>query len=420
MTMNKYLIYGGNSLDGSIKVSTSKNATLPILAGSILCNGKVVLKNLPSFSDVTNMLKILEYIGVKVEKQEKNYILDTTDINNTFIPNELTKNIRSSIFMLGPMLAKLRFAKIAFPGGCNIGNRPIDLHLKGLESLNVKITEEHGFIICDGSNMKGAEIHLDFPSVGATENLVMASIGAKGTSKIYNAAKEPEIVDLINFLNKMGAKISGGGTSTIVIEGVDVDKLSSIEYTPMSDRIIAGTYLIAGAITGGNVEICGINPELIKSLILKLKNCACKIDIKSDTILLKANSKLKAIKSIQTQPYPGFPTDLQPQMVSLLSVCKGTSIVTENLFETRFKHIPELIKMGADIIVKDKNFIINGVEKLSGAEVKASDLRAGAGLVLAGLNANGYTIVDNIEHINRGYENLALELNSLNANIKEI
>lgn len=418
--MPKYLIYGGNALDGSIRISTSKNATLPILAGSILCSEKVILKNLPIFSDVFNMMKILENIGVVIKKEEKNYILDTSNINNTFIPNELTKHIRSSIFMLGPMLAKLKFAKIAFPGGCNIGNRPIDLHLKGLESLNVKIVEEHGFLICDGSNMKGAEIHLDFPSVGATENLIMASIGAKGKSTIYNCAREPEIVDLINFLNKMGAKITGAGTSIITVEGVDIDNLKSVEYTPIPDRIIAGTYLIAGAITGGNVEICGINPEIIKSLILKLKNCACKIDIKSDTIHLKANSRLKAIKSIQTQPYPGFPTDLQPQMVSLLSVCKGTSIVTENLFETRFKHIPELIKMGADIIVKDKNFIINGVEKLSGAEVKATDLRAGAGLVLAGLNANGYTIIDNIEHIKRGYEDIALELNSLNASIKEI
>lgn len=418
--MSKYLIYGGNSLNGSIKVSTSKNATLPILAGSILCSEKVVLKNLPNFSDVFNMMKILEYIGVKITKQENNYIIDNNNINNTFIPNELTKHIRSSIFMLGPMLAKLKFAKIAFPGGCNIGNRPIDLHLKGLESLNVKIIEEHGFLICDGSDMKGAEIHLDFPSVGATENLIMASVGAKGTTTIYNCAREPEIVDLINFLNKMGAKILGAGTSKVIVEGINVENLKSVEYTPISDRIIAGTYLIAGAITGGDVEICGINPEMIKSLILKLKNCACKIDIKSDTIHLKANSRLKAIKSIQTQPYPGFPTDLQPQIVSLLSICKGTSIVTENLFETRFKHVPELIKMGADIIVKDKNFIINGVEKLSGAEVKATDLRAGAGLVLAGLSASGYTIVDNIEHVNRGYENLALELNSLNANIKEI
>lgn len=418
--MPKYLIYGGNTLDGSINISTSKNATLPILAGSILCSEKVILKNLPNFSDVFNMMKILEKIGVVIKKEEKNYILDTSNINDTFIPNELTKHIRSSIFMLGPMLAKLKFAKIAFPGGCNIGNRPIDLHLKGLESLNVKIVEEHGFLICDGSNMKGAEIHLDFPSVGATENLIMASVGAKGTTTIYNCAREPEIVDLINFLNKMGTKITGAGTSIITIEGVDIDNLKSVEYMPISDRIIAGTYLIAGAITGGNVEICGINPEIIKSLILKLKNCACKIDIKSDTIHLKANSRLKAIKSIQTQPYPGFPTDLQPQMVSLLSVCKGTSIVTENLFETRFKHIPELIKMGADIVVKDKNFIINGVEKLSGAEVKATDLRAGAGLVLAGLNANGYTIIDNIEHIKRGYEDIALELNSLNASIKEI
>lgn len=415
----KYQIFGGRKLEGKIDVATSKNATLPILAGSILCSKMVVLNKLPNFTDVHKMEKILEHLGCKITKVDDRTIINTENVSNSFIPNSLTSEIRSSIFLLGPMLAKLKRAKISFPGGCNIGNRPIDLHLKGLKALNVKIVEQHGYIDCDGRNMVGNDIHLDFPSVGATENLMMAGLSAKGTTKIYNSAREPEIVDLQNFLNKMGAKIRGAGSNVITIENCNLKNFKLIEYTPISDRIIAGTYLLAGAITGGNVEICNIKAENLHSLYSKLKNSACNLRIKNDKICLKVNSRFKGF-DVQTLPYPGFPTDLQPQLVSLLSVARGTSIVTENLFETRFKHIPELIKMGADITVKDKSAIINGVDLLSGAEVSATDLRAGAGLVLAGLNANGYTIVDNIHHINRGYENLAEELNKLNANIKLI
>ena len=415
----KYQIFGGRRLEGKIEVATSKNATLPILAGSILADKMVVLKKLPNFTDVKKMLKILEHLGCKINKVDEFTIINTEGVNNFFVPNSLTSEIRSSIFLLGPMLAKLKKAKISFPGGCNIGNRPIDLHLKGLKALNVKIVERHGYIECDGSDMIGNDIHLDFPSVGATENLMMAALSAKGTTKIYNSAREPEIVDLQNFLNKMGAKIKCAGHNVITIENSNLKKFKTIEYTPISDRIIAGTYLLAGAITGGNIEICNIKAENLHSLYSKLKNSACNLSIKNDKINLKVNSRFNGF-DVQTLPYPGFPTDLQPQLVSLLTVSKGTSIVTENLFETRFKHIPELIKMGADITVKEKSAIINGVDSLSGAEVSATDLRAGAGLVLAGLNANGYTIVDNIEHINRGYENLAEELNSLNANIKLI
>ncbi|MGN1208640.1 MAG: UDP-N-acetylglucosamine 1-carboxyvinyltransferase, partial [Christensenellales bacterium] len=264
--------------------------------------------------------------------------------------------------------------------------------------------------------MKPADIHLDFPSVGATENIMMASVNLKGRTRIFNAAREPEIVDLQNFLNKMGAKISGAGDGVIVVEGVQ-NFARFVEYMPISDRIIAGTYLIGGLISGGNVEICNINPEHIYSLISKLKNSACNLTIKNDRILLNVNSRVSAM-NVETNPYPGFPTDLQPQLISLLSLAQGTSLVTENLFETRFKHIPELVKMGAKITVKNKLAIITGVENLSGAEVCATDLRAGAALVLAGLNAKGYTIVDNVEHIARGYENLADELNSLGANIQ--
>ncbi len=413
--MSKYKIYGGRVLDGKIRVATSKNATLPILAGSILSEKEVILNNLPNFSDVDNMQQILKHLGCNILKAENKTIVNTENLSTYYIPNILTKGIRSSIFMLGPMLTKFKKAKISFPGGCNIGNRPIDLHLKGLRALNCKISEAHGYLDCDGGNMKPADIHLDFPSVGATENIMMAAVKLSGTTRIFNAAREPEIVDLQNFLNKMGAKISGANDGIITIEGVkNFARFTS--YTPISDRIIAGTYLIACLICGGNVEICNINPEHIYSLISKLKNCACNLSVKNDRINLKVNSKISAM-NVQTNPYPGFPTDLQPQLVSLLSVANGTSVVTENLFETRFKHIPELIKMGAKITVKDKLAIINGVENLSGAEVCATDLRAGAALVLAGLKAKGYTIVDDIFHINRGYENLKDELNSLNANI---
>lgn len=416
--MSKYKIYGGRNLEGSIRVATSKNATLPILAGAILSEKEVILNNLPKFSDIENMQKILKHIGCKILHSDEKTIINTENLSTYFIPNLLTKGIRSSIFMLGPMLAKFKKAKISFPGGCNIGNRPIDLHLKGLRALNCNIIEEHGYLDCDGQNMKPADIHLDFPSVGATENIMMAAVKLDGRTRIFNAAREPEIVDLQNFLNKMGAKITGAGDSIINIEGVKSFS-RFVSYTPISDRIIAGTYLLAGLICGGNVEICNINPEHIYSLISKLKNSACNLTIKNDKISLKVNSQISAM-NVETNPYPGFPTDLQPQLVSLLSCAKGTSVVTENMFETRFKHIPELIKMGAKITVKDKLAIINGVESLSGAEVCATDLRAGAALVLAGLKANGYTIVDDIFHINRGYENLMEELNSLNANIKLI
>ncbi len=416
--MNKYKIFGGKKLFGEIKVATSKNATLPILAGSILANKQVVLKNLPFFTDIINMEKILEHMGCKIERKDNLTLINTENLNTFYIPNFLTKEIRSSIFMLGPMLAKFKKAKISFPGGCNIGNRPIDLHLKGLRDLNVKIVEEHGYIDCDATNIKANDIVLDFPSVGATENLMMATVNLKGRTRIFNAAKEPEIVDLQNFLNEMGAKIKGAENGIIEIEGVDLSNFKQIEYTPISDRIIAGTYILATLIAKGNVEICNINPEHLHSLILKLKNSACNLEVKNDRIKLKVNSRLDGF-NFETLPYPGFPTDLQPQAVSFLTTCNGVSLVKENLFETRFKHIPELIKMGAKITVKDKIAIINGVDYLSGAEVCASDLRAGASLVIAGLNAKGYTIVDGVNLINRGYENLMEELNSLGAYIEK-
>lgn len=414
----KYKIIGGNALNGSIICDTSKNSTLPIIAGSIMCNDIVYLKNLPKISDVNIMFEIITQLGCKFSKSNNDYLIDPTNINNFNLPTELTHKIRSSIFLLGPLLTIFKKANVVYPGGCDIGSRPIDLHLKGLKKLNVRIREEHGFIYCDGSNMKANTVFLDFPSVGATENLIMASVKLKGITKILNSAKEPEIVDLQNFLNSMGAKIRGAGTDTIIIEGVK--ELKTTTYQPITDRIVAGTYLLAGAITGGNVEICNTNYRHLEILLEKLKNIGCKISINNDKIYLKSKTKLKHLGQIITKPYPFFPTDLQPQIVALSTILNGTSIIEETMFETRFKHISQLQKMGANIVIKDKCAIIRGVKSLSGAETFATDLRAGAGLVLAGLRANGYTTINNINYIERGYCDFDKNLKNLGANIEKI
>lgn len=416
--MSKYIINGGNKLDGKLSIISSKNSVLPIIAGSIMCDEKVIIEKVPYISDVIVMLKMLNLLGVITKKYDNNVEINPNDIHTHSLPNNLTKEIRSSIFMLGPLLTKLKKAKVAYPGGCNIGLRPIDLHIKGLKALNVKINEEHGYIICDGSNMKPATIHLDFPSVGATENIMMAAVKLKGKTTIINPAKEPEIVDLQNFLNSMGAKISGAGSNIIEIEGVT--KLHTTNYKPIPDRIITGTYLIGVAMTGGKIELENTNSQHLTILIDKLKSIACKVNVKYDKIYLQSSGKLKAFGEISTSPYPGFPTDLQPQMLTLATTLKGISIIEENLFETRFKHVPELQKMGAEIILKDKYAIVKGSSKLEGAEVYATDLRAGSALVLAGLKANGYTTVNDIHYIERGYVDLDKDFNKLGADIKKV
>jgi len=413
--MENFYIEGGNLLNGECCISTAKNAMLPILAGSLMCGDELVIKNCAFYSDVEYMLKILESLGVKVQKDDKNVFINPTNADRYFVPEEYTKKIRSSIFMLGPLLAKFKRAKVSYPGGCNIGLRPIDLHLKGLKDLNVRIVERHGFIYCDGGNMKAGEVHLDFPSVGATENIIMASIFLKGKTTIYNAAKEPEIVDLTNFLISMGARISGAGTSSITIEGVE--KLHSTEYSPISDRIIAGTYMIACAMTGGKILLKNVIPEHNLSLINKLKHSGIKILNKKDGIIIKSSTRPKSITNIETMPFPGFPTDLQSQILTLQTISKGTSVISENLFETRYKICTELIKMGADITLKEKTAIVKGVPKLYGASVVAGDLRGGAGLVLAGLNAEGYTTIHDIYHIDRGYYHIEEDLTKLGAKI---
>ncbi|MBQ3047797.1 MAG: UDP-N-acetylglucosamine 1-carboxyvinyltransferase [Clostridia bacterium] len=416
--MEKYIINGGKPLFGEVDVPCAKNAYLAILAGCVLSSGVVKLKDCPNFEDINNMLEILSDLGAKIVKNKKDIVINCKTISKCQISTDLAHKIRSSIFLLGPILARLKKAIVCYPGGCDIGARPIDLHLKGLRSLNAKISESYGLINCEAQILTGDEIHLDYPSVGATENIMMAAVLAKGTTKIHNAAKEPEIIDLQNFLNKMGAKITGAGSDTINIEGVK--KLGSVEYKPIPDRIIAGTYLIAVACCGGEVLVKNVESSHISSIISKLKTSGCKFDIKSDSIKIVSHGRLKSFKKLQTLPYPGFPTDLQPQALVLQSISNGTCMITENLFETRFKHVPELVKMGADISVQDRTAYVTGVKKLYGAEVSCSDLRAGAALTIAGLVAEGTTIVHNIKNIDRGYEFLEKAFKKLGADIQRI
>lgn len=414
----KLLINGGNPLFGKIDVDTSKNALLPILAGSIMCSEKVVIKKVTYYEDINNMIAILEHLGTKVCKREDMLILDSTGINKWDIPFELANKLRASIFFLGPLVSRLSKARVAYPGGCCIGARPIDIHIAGLKKLGAKINDKHGVISVNGENMKSNSYCLSFPSVGATENLIMASVFFKGETILYGTAKEPEVVDLCNFLNKMGAKIFGAGTDEIHIHGVE--KLHGGEYSPLPDRIVAGTYLLAPLICGGEIELGNICSKHIKPILDLVSNNACKICLYGDKMLIKRQARPKGFGKIETMPYPFFPTDLQQPFCTLASLARGNTIIVENLFENRFNHVPELIKMGAKITIKDRTAVIEGVSNLYGANVEAPDLRGGVALVLAGLGADGYTTIANAQIINRGYYNLAQKLNYLGANIKLI
>jgi len=413
--MEQFIINGAHPLSGSIEVDTAKNAALPIIAATILTDEEVLLKKLPKISDVEKMLEILTIMGASVKKEGADAIILTKDISSIEIPTMLAKEIRSSIFMLGPLLAKYRVAKVAYPGGCDIGSRPIDLHLSGLADLGVEISEDHGYIYCDAKNMHAGVVHLDFPSVGATENIMMSAVFLNGETTIMNVAKEPEIVDLAEFINSLGGNIRGAGSSTIVVTGVE--KLSGGEFVPMPDRIIAGTYLIGAAMTMGEIKLERANYQDVYALLNKLRNAGCKIDYDQNSIYLKMCSRPVSCASIETQPFPGFPTDLQAQMLAMQSISNGISVITENLFETRFKHVPELLKMGAKITTRDRMAIVRGVSHLNGAEVVAHDLRGGAALVLAGLAAKDRTVVQNISYIDRGYERFEEKLRILGADI---
>ena len=416
--MDKLRVFGGKKLFGSVDICTSKNALLPILAGSVLCNGAIVLDKVPNFSDIEKCLTILKSLGAGIIQCDDTIQIDAKNVDKQYIDYNLGKDIRASILFAGSLLAKFKKAVVCKPGGCNIGARPVDLHIAGLKALGVKIEEKHGYFFCDGSNMKSGVVEFAKQSVGATENIMLASVFLNGKTTIKNCAKEPEVVDLANFLNKMGAKIFGAGTSKITIYGVK--KLVGTEYTAIPDRIVAGTYLTGTAIAGGHVEICHILPKHIESITKKLLLCGCKLDIKGDKIKISAENRCKSPHSLTTGVYPKFATDMQSIFLPLLATSKGTCVVKEKIFETRFKCASELVKMGANIQTFCDKAVVHGVKKLSGANVVASDLRAGAGLVLAGLVADGYTTIENVHYIDRGYPKIETDLKKLGADIERI
>ena len=416
--MDKYIVNGGEKLYGKVEVQGAKNSVLPLLAASILTDEPVKIRGVPAIADVENMLRILTELGCNIRRSRDVTYIDSSGAASHEIPARLTRELRSSVFMLGSVLTRFHRAKISYPGGCDIGLRPIDLHLSGLKRLGVDIVEENGYISCQVDRLTGAEILLDFPSVGATENIILAAIKAEGWTVIRNAAKEPEIVDLQNFLNGMGAKVRGAGSSTVIVEGVNT--LHGIEYSPMGDRIEAGTFLIAAAMCGGEIETKGVLGENIAALLHKLRENGCKIHSKNDKIVLRSDGKLKSVDLVETMPFPGFPTDLQAQYSALSATARGTTVVVENLFETRFKYAAELKRMGADFTVRGKTAIIRGVEKLRGASVSACDLRGGAALVLAALRAEGETTILDLSHIDRGYADFEHKLKKIGAKIKRI
>ena len=416
--MDKYIIDGGEKLYGAMRAQSAKNTVLPLLAASVLTDEQVTIQNVPVITDVENMIRILIEVGCEIKRKNGSAVIDSSNAVSHEIPARLTKELRSSVFMLGSVLTRFRRAKISYPGGCDIGLRPIDLHLSGLARLGVQITEEGGYIECRADKLIGAEILLDFPSVGATENIILAAVKADGVTVIRNAAKEPEIVDLQNFLNAMGAKVRGAGGGTVVIEGVK--RLHGVDYTPIGDRVEVGTYLIATASCGGELQTEGVFPENIAALLHKLRENGCKIYTKNDKIVLSSDGKMNAVDLVETMPFPGFPTDMQAQYASLCCTAKGTSLIVENLFETRYKYAGELKRMGADITVRDRTAIIRGVERLHGAKITAGDLRGGAALVLAALKAEGESTVFDLSHIDRGYEMFEYKLRKLGAKIRRI
>lgn len=418
--MEKLIVKGGNRLVGAVKTSGAKNAVLPIIAASILGTTPSHLDEVPMLEDVHTISEVLKCLGLAVEcSPEKNVLdIDSTEITSYEAPYELVRTMRASFLVMGSLLARIGKARISMPGGCAIGARPIDIHLKGFEALGVKIEQGHGYIEASApEGLKGTSIYFDFPSVGATENIMMAASLAEGTTILENAAEEPEIVDLANYLNKMGAKIRGAGTDTIRIEGVD--KLHGADYTIIPDRIEAGTYMIAAAMTGGDVVVENVLPEHQKPLIAKLREAGAVVEEDIDKVRVIGKNPLKAV-SIKTLPYPGFPTDMQAQMMAMMVIAEGRSKVTETVFENRFMHVVELNRMGAQISTEGRSAVIDGPCKLTGCDVRATDLRAGAAMILAGLVAEGTTRIGDLHHIDRGYENIVAKLKNLGADIERV
>ncbi|NLW23194.1 MAG: UDP-N-acetylglucosamine 1-carboxyvinyltransferase [Tissierellia bacterium] len=418
MCLDKIMVAKSPPLRGTVRINGAKNSALPILAASLLGTEDIILEDVPKLKDVEVICEVLVSLGAKVEFLDKGTIkINSANINNYETPYELMSKMRASFLVMGPLLTRLGKTKTSLPGGCAIGTRPIDLHLKGFKALGANIDVDHGNIGAYADKLVGDRIYLDFPSVGATENIMMAAVMAEGETIIDNAAMEPEIVDLANFLNKLGADIKGAGTSSIRIKGVK--ELGGATHSVIPDRIEAGTYMVAAAITKGDVIVENVIPNHIKPIIAKLREAGCEVQENGDKVRVIGPDQLKAV-DIKTLPYPGFPTDMQAQFMALMSVCEGTSVIIETVFENRFMHVDELKRMGADIKIDGRSAIIQGVDTLMSAPVKATDLRAGAALILAGLVADGETEIRDIYHIDRGYENIEDKLRKLGANIYRV
>jgi UDP-N-acetylglucosamine 1-carboxyvinyltransferase len=415
--MNKLMINGGVKLHGSVRISGAKNAVLPILAATLLADGPATIENVPHLHDVTTTMELLGCMGVMVSVDEKLSVeVDSSTIENYTAPYHLVKTMRSSILVLGPLLARFGEAEVSLPGGCAIGSRPVDLHIKGLQDMGAEIDVSNGYIHAKAKRLKGARLVLDIVTVTGTENLMMAAALADGTTIIENAAREPEVVDLANFINAMGGKISGAGTDTITIEGVE--KLNGTRYRVLPDRIETGTFLVAAAITGGSITVKDTAPKLLDAVIDKLREAGAKVEVGEDWITLDMEGKRPKAVSVRTAPYPAFPTDMQAQFAALNTIAEGTATVVETVFENRFMHVQELKRMGADIEIEGNTAIIRGVDGLTSAPVMATDLRASASLIIAGLVASGETEVQRIYHIDRGYENIEEKLALLGAKIR--
>ncbi len=412
--MTRITITGRRQLTGQVQAAGAKNAALPILASTLLAGGDCQITNLPQVRDVATMNTLLSLLGASVKQDGNQVVINTDTVQSLEAPYDLVKTMRASVLVLGPLLARFGEAIVSLPGGCAIGPRPVNLHLDGFKKLGATIELEHGYIRAHTTGLKGQRIDLETPTVTGTENLIMAACLAKGTTIINNAAMEPEIEDLANFLNKRGANIMGAATGRIVIEGVS--QLREAEYTVMPDRIETGTYLIAGMVTGGDVEVHHCIPGHLDSLISKLRECGAEVHETTDSIRIKAPKRIQAL-DVQTFPYPGFPTDLQAQMMAMMSVADGTSVITENVFEGRYLHVPELQRMGASITVDGSRAVVKGVPQLTGAQVMASDLRASAGLILAALAAEGETQITRVYHLERGYERMEDKLQGLGASV---
>ncbi|MFC3902452.1 UDP-N-acetylglucosamine 1-carboxyvinyltransferase [Acinetobacter marinus] len=417
--MDKFLIRGGNVLNGTVKISGAKNAALPLLAAMILAETPITLTNVPHLKDVNTLIKLIAGLGITMKYEGDTVTADTSTLDNYFAPYELVKTMRASILVLGPLLARYGEAKVSLPGGCAIGSRPVDQHLKALEALGAEIEVEAGYVLAkvDG-RLKGGEVVFDMVTVGGTENILMAAVLAEGTTTIRNAAREPEITDLANLLNKMGAKISGIDTDTLIVEGVE--SLRGCEYAVVADRIETGSYLAAAAITGGKIKTTHTDPNLMEAVLEKFEEMGAEVTRGEDWIELDMQGKRPKAVSFRTLPHPEFPTDMQAQIMAVNVLGRGFATISETIFENRFMHVPELCRMGANIQVEGNDATVTGVEKLQGAPVMATDLRASFSLVIAALAAEGETVVDRIYHIDRGYEDVEAKLQSLGADIQRI